>query len=244
MRRVRAKTCGAMLLSEHKLRYYKPLMQGVQDATADTASAVFCSRHSVRLFCAMRDLNIMAIADTSTRAAAALLLAVACAPSVAAQDKPAAPAAPAAPETVAPPAWTVSANDVSSSVQISATAKGGKAQFVGGCSKSNEPGFVGAFSNYKGGGLRTDGEVEHVSVYLQGAEWQDLYSVRLQYVPASKSWQIAKPLAPVFLNSFSRGGTLAVVNSRNEELFTFDLTGSTAAVRTMRTVCGIPAANV
>jgi hypothetical protein len=44
----------------------------------------------------------------------------------------------------------------------------------------------------------------------------------------------------VFLSSFSRGATLAVVNSRNQEIFAFDLTGSTPAVRAMRTVCGIP----
>lgn len=182
----------------------------------------------------------MTFADTSTRAAA-LLLAVALAPSAAAQQKPAAPAAPA---IAAPPAWTVSADEARGAVEIRAKAKEGPAQFAGGCRKSNEPGFVGAFTNYQGSGLRTDGQVEHVSFYVRGAEWQEHYSVRLQYSAASKSWEIAKPLAPVFLNSFSRGGTLAVVNSRNEELFVFDLTGSTAAVRTMRAVCGIPVGGV
>lgn len=183
---------------------------------------------------------------TTAARAAALLLAVAIAPSVGAQQKPAPqqkPAAPAAPVVQAPPAppaWTVSADQGRGSVAIAASAKGGTAQFAGGCSKSANPGFVGSFSGYQGGGLRTDGQVEQVAFYVRGGEWQELYSVRLQYSPASRSWEIAKPLAPVFLNSFSRGATLAVVNSRNEEVFAFDLTGSTAAVKTMRTVCGIP----
>jgi hypothetical protein len=138
----------------------------------------------------------------------------------------------------------VSGNDARGSVEIAATAKGGTAQFVGGCSKSANPGFVGTFSGYQGGGLRTDGQVEHVAFYVRGAEWQELYSVRLQYSAASKSWEIVKPLAPVFLNSFSRGGTLAVVNSSNQEVFAFDLTGSTAAVKAMRSVCGIPVGRV
>lgn len=183
----------------------------------------------------------MTLANTVTRAAA-LLFAVAIAAPVAAQQKPPAPAVPVA--APAPPAWTVSADEARGAVRISATAKGGAAQFTGGCSKSANLGFVGAFSGYQGAGLRTDGQVEQVAFYVRGGEWQELYSVRLQYSPASKSWEIAKPLPPVFLNSFSRGGTLAVVNSRNEEVFTFDLTGSTAAVKTMRTVCGIPVGRI
>lgn len=182
----------------------------------------------------------MTRAVTSTRAAA-LLLVVTLAPSAAAQQPPSPAVAPVAPAITAPPAWTVSANEANGAVEIAATAKEGTAQFIGGCRKSNDPGFVGAFSNDQGGKLRTDGQIEQVAFYVRGAEWQDFYSVRLQYSPASKSWKIAKPLSPVFLNSFSRGGTLAVVNSRNEEVFAFDLTGSTAAVRTMRAVCGIPA---
>ena len=178
----------------------------------------------------------MILANTALRASA-FLVAFAFALPAAAQEKPAAPVA-------APPAWTVSANEARGAVQIAATAQGGKAQFNGGCSKSADPGFTGAFSGYQGGGLRTDGQIEYVSFYVRGAEWQDHFSVRIQYSPASKSWVIAKPLAPVFLNSFSRGATLAVVNSRNEEIFAFDLTGSTAAVRTMRSVCGIPVARV
>lgn len=189
----------------------------------------------------------MTLINTAMRATA-LLLAVAIVPAVAAQQKPVAaqqkPAAPVVVVVPVPPAWTVSANEGRGSVAIAATAKGGAAQFAGGCRKSADPGFVGAFSGYQGGGLRTDGQVEHVSFYVRGGEWQELFSVRLQYSAASQSWEIAKPLAPVFLNSFSRGATLAVVNSSNQELFAFDLTGSTAAVKAMRTVCGIPVARV
>lgn len=181
----------------------------------------------------------MIFANTA-RHATVLLFAVAIAPPVAAQQVPAAPAV----AVPAPSVWTVSAKEGSGSVAIAATDKGGTVQFAGGCNKSADPGFVGSFSGYQGNGLRTDGQEEHVSFYVRGAEWQELYSVRLQYSPASKSWEIAKPLAPVFLNSFSRGGTLAVVNSSNQELFTFDLTGSTAAVKTMRAVCGIPVGRI
>jgi hypothetical protein len=99
--------------------------------------------------------------------------------------------------------------------------------------------MVGTFSHYQGTGLHTDGEVEHVAFYARGEEWQDAFAVRLRYNAAARSWEFARPLAPVFLSSFSRGATLAVVNSRNQEVFAFDLTGSTAAVRAMRTVCGI-----
>jgi hypothetical protein len=96
---------------------------------------------------------------------------------------------------------------------------------------------VGTFSGYTGAGLRTDGQIEHVAFYVRGGEWQDAFSVRLRYSAASHAWEFAKPLAPVFLNSFSRGATLAVVNSRNQEIFAFDLTGSTAAARAIRTAC-------
>jgi hypothetical protein len=184
----------------------------------------------------------MTLANNVTRTAA-LLVAAAIAQPVAAQQKSAAPIVPVAP-VPAPPAWTVSVNDARGAVQVTATAKGGTAQFVGGCIKSADPGFTGAISGYEGGGLRTDGQIEHVSFYVQGGAWQELYSVRLQYSAANKAWEIAKPLAPVFLNSFSRGATLAVVNSRNEQVLTFDLTGSTAAVQKMRTVCGIPVGRI
>ncbi|MBW8755934.1 MAG: hypothetical protein JF595_17685 [Sphingomonadales bacterium] len=146
--------------------------------------------------------------------------------------------APPLPGT-APPTWTVLSDETRGKVVIAAAAKGGTVQFLGGCSKSADPGLAGAFSHYRGAGLRTDGQMEHVAFYVRGADWQDAFSVRLQYSAATGTWQFAKPLAPVFLSSFSRGATLAVVNSRNQEIFSFDLTGSTTAVRTMRAVCGI-----
>jgi hypothetical protein len=158
------------------------------------------------------------------------------APQPAPKPTPQAQATPSVP--AAPPAWTVTPDETRGVVQLSATAKGGAAQFVGGCSKSADPGLNGAFSGYRGAGLRTDGQTEHVAFYVRGAEWQDAFSVRLRYSAATRSWEFERPLAPVFLSSFSRGATLAVVNSRNEEVFAFDLTGSTAAVRTIRTVCG------
>ena len=157
--------------------------------------------------------------------------------------KPAAAPAPAPVPAVpsGPPVWTVSSDDTRGVVRITAEAQGGAAQFTGGCSRSSSaPGMGGAFSGYQGDGLRTDGQIEHVAFYARGADWQDAFSVRLRYSAATHSWQFDKPLAPVFLSSFSRGATLAVVNSRNQEVFSFELTGSTAAVKTMRTVCGIP----
>lgn len=183
----------------------------------------------------------MILANTATRATALLFAAAIASPALG-QSAPAPASGGPAPAATpaAPPAWSVSTNEASGTVRITATAKGSPVKFVGGCSRAGGPVFVGSISGYQGNGLRTDGQEEHVSFYSRGAEWQEHYSVRLKYSPASKSWEIAKPLAPVFLNSFSRGGTLAVVNSRNEELFVFDLTGSTAAVRAMRTVCGIP----
>lgn len=169
---------------------------------------------------------------------AAVLLIMASMPVVPAAAQPASPAPPAPP--VAPPAWTVSPDAARGAVEITATAKGGMVRFVGGCRKSSsEPGLVGAFSGYRGDGLRTDGEIEHVAFYARGADWQEAFSVRLRYSAGSRAWEFAKPLAPVFLSSFSRAATLAVVNSRNQEIFSFDLTGSTAAVKAMRTVCGL-----
>lgn len=167
---------------------------------------------------------------TVTSRAAAILLALACS---AAAAQPAPPSAPGAPS-----AWMVTADEVAGAVEIAATANDGVTQFAGACSRSSEPGIVGAFSGYRGTGLRTDGQVEHVAFYARGAEWQDAFSVRLRYSPADRAWEFEKPLSPVFLSSFSRGATLAVVNSRNQEVFAFDLTGSTAATRTIRVVCG------
>lgn len=176
----------------------------------------------------------MILANTALRTAA-LLLAVAPVPAVAAQPVPTVPT-----PVAAPPAWTVSSDEAVGAVEISATAKGGTVRFVGRCtSRSSNPGIAGTFSGYRGDGLRTDGQIEHVAFYARGADWQDAFSVRLRYSAANRSWQFARPLSPVFLSSFSRGATLAVVNSRNQEIFSFDLTGSTAATRTMRTVCGL-----
>ena len=160
-------------------------------------------------------------------------LLVAAAPPAATQPVAVAPAP-------APPAWSVQSDAAGGAVEIAATGKDGTTRFVGGCSNSGDPrGLVGAFSGYRGDGLRTDGQVEYVAVYARGEEWQDAFAVQLRYVAASQSWVFAQPLSPVFLASFSRGATLAVVNRKNEEIFLFDLTGSTAATRAMRTVCGL-----
>lgn len=149
-----------------------------------------------------------------------------------------------APAPAAPPArsaWSATVTDEArGAVEIAATAKDGTTRFVGSCQKEAQPGISGTFTDYRGTGLRTDGEVEHVAFYARGEGWQDAFAVQLRYAAAVQGWVFAKPLSPIFLSSFSRGGTLAVVNSRNEEVLTFDLTGSTAATRVMRTVCGLP----
>jgi hypothetical protein len=174
----------------------------------------------------------MTIAKSVMRATALLLASL---PALPAAAQPAPPATPAA-----PPAWTVFPDNARGVVKITATARDGTVQFTGGCSKSSsEPGLVGAFSAYRGNGLRTDGEIEHVAFYARGGDWQEAFSVRLRYSSTSRSWEFARPLAPVFLSSFSRAATLAVVNSQNQEIFSFDLTGSTAAVKAMRTICGL-----
>jgi hypothetical protein len=138
----------------------------------------------------------------------------------------------------APSAWTVAADEASGSVRIAATAKDGGVRFTGRCGGSSETGISGAFSGYRGSALATDGEATRVAFYVRGAEWQDLFSVPLRYSVTSGAWELEKPLAPVFLSSFSRGATLAVV-VRNEEIFSFDLTGSAAAAKAMRAVCGL-----
>ena len=170
----------------------------------------------------------MIFRKTSARVASLLLLAGA---SATAQPVPPAPVA-------TPSAWTVTADELRGAVEISANAKDGAVEFEASCSKYSDPGLVGAFSGYPGDGLRTDGQIEHVAFYARGSEWQDAFAVQLRYSAASRSWEFARPLSPVFLSSFSRGATLAVVNSRNEEIFSFDLTGSTAATKVIRTVCG------
>ena len=169
---------------------------------------------------------------------ALVVLAVAAQPAAAQPTgRPAAPVAPA--PAAPPPAWTVTSDQANGSVEIAALAKDGTTRFVGGCAKAGEPGITGVFSNYRGAGLRSDGQIENVAFYARGEDWQDAFSVQLRYSAESGGWQFAKPLSPVFLASFSRGATLAVVNKRNQEVFLFDLTGSTAAVRAMRGVCGL-----
>ena len=177
----------------------------------------------------------MTALKTTLRIAALSLALAPFAPALAQSAPAAKPAVPAG-----PPAWSVTSDATRGAVGIMATSKGGTVQFLGGCSKSGEKGLGGAFANYQGSGLRTDGQVERVAFYARGEDWQDAFSVRLRYAAGSRSWEIAQTISPVFLSSFSRGATLAVVNSRNEEIFTFDLTGSTAAVKAMRTVCAIP----
>lgn len=184
----------------------------------------------------------MTLAKIALTASAALIAAMPVLPAAAQQARPAParPAAAPAPAPAAPPAWSVTSDTARGVVGIMATARGGATQFVGGCRKGAEPGLTGAFSNYRGTGLRTDGRIEHVAFYARGEDWQDAFSVQLRYSAATQSWELAKTLSPVFFSSFSRGATLAVVNSRNEEIFSFDLTGSTAAVKAMRTICDIP----
>lgn len=167
--------------------------------------------------------------------AAALLSAMAVLPA-AAQQAQTVPSEPPAPPP--PPAWTVTADAAQKMVRISATAKDGAAEFAGAC-KTGQDGISGAFFRYKGGGLRADGQVEPVTLFAQGADWRDAFSARLRYVAGSRTWVLDKPLSPIFLGSFSRGATLTVANSRGEEVLTFDLTGSTAATRAMRTTCGL-----
>jgi hypothetical protein len=174
----------------------------------------------------------MPFANAATKTAA-LALAVALSQPAVAQPLSPAP-------IPAPPAWTVSPDAARGIVQIGSIAKGSVAQFVGGCSKLAAPGFVGTFSRYRGYGLRTDGGIERVLFYVRGEDWQEAFSAQLRYSRSSGSWEIVEPLAPVFVNSFSRGATLAILNSSHEEVFSFDLTGSTAAARTMRNVCGFP----
>lgn len=163
---------------------------------------------------------------------ATLALAFVLVPCVAAQTPPS--------PVVAPPAWTVSPDPARGLVQITSIAAGNAAAFVGGCNKLAGPGFLGTISRYRGGGLRTDGQPERVLFYVRGGDWQEAFSAQLSYRAASGVWEIVSPLAPVFVNSFSRGATLTVMNGRREEVLSFNLTGSTAAAKAMRSVCGFP----
>jgi hypothetical protein len=171
--------------------------------------------------------------DTSATKAVALVLAAAISQPAIAQVGMAPPAAPP------PSTWTVTPDAARGLVQISATATDGSTLFVGGCNKLAEPGFIGAFSHYGGGKLRTDGGNERALFEVSGAEWKEAFAVQLHYVADSGSWEIVGAIAPVFLASFSRGGQLTVLNGQQQKVFAFDLTGSTAATRTMRDVCGL-----
>lgn len=170
--------------------------------------------------------------DDLTLRAAVLLFAVG---SVSAAAQPVAPK-PAA----APSAWTVTANEAAGTVRAAATAKDGTVRFVIGCSAASPSGLSGLISGYRGAGLRSDGEIDTVAFYAEGADWRDAYAIRLRYSAARQGWELARPLSPIFLSSFSRGATLSVVDGRNQEIFAFDLTGSTAATSALRRGCGLP----
>lgn len=144
-----------------------------------------------------------------------------------------------APAVTPPDAWTVAPDPARGLVQIGKTAQDGRTVFTGGCNSLYEPGFSGTISRYSGSGLqRVGGQIERVLFEVEGEEWKEAFSAQLRYVASSDSWEIAKVLAPVFVNSFSRGATLTVRNAARQKVITFDLTGSSAAARTMRSVCG------
>lgn len=163
----------------------------------------------------------------------ALLGAMAAAWPVAAQTAALQPAS-------APPAWSVSSDQARRAVEIVATAKDGTSRLILGCDKSVEADLTATLTGYRGAGLRVDGAVEPLLFYASGEEWRDAFSIRLRYSAARRSWELAHPLSPIFLRSFSRGATLALVNASGQDVAVFDLTGSTAATRAMRTVCGLP----
>lgn len=172
--------------------------------------------------------NLM-LAKSATTLAALILTVVMTAPAVA-QDESL---------SIPPVAWTVVPSPDRPSVQISKTATDGTTLFVGRCDKLVGPGLAGSFSRYGGADLQTvDGQSERVLFEVRGAEWKEAYAVQLRYSARNGSWSIANALAPVFVGSFARGGELTVLNSQRKEVFSFDLTGSGNAARTMRSVCG------
>jgi hypothetical protein len=174
--------------------------------------------------------------DNPATKTAALILAAALSGPVLAQPGMVQPAPP--PPSAPPSSWTVSPDRARGLVQIGAEAEDGSARFVGGCNKLAGPGFIGRFLGYQGGKLRTDGSEERVLFMVSGAGWREAFAATLRYAASSGSWEIVDTLAPVFVNSFSRGGRLTVLNGEWQEVFSFDLTGSTIAARTMREVCG------
>lgn len=156
--------------------------------------------------------------------------------------QPATPPAPvpgSTPSAPPPGSWTVTVDPSGSSVKISQPAVGGDGRFVGSCRSGGEPGMKGAFTGYDGARLpKVDGQVERTMFEVRGGGWRDAYAVQLRYVAKTGSWEFTNILPPVFVDSFSRGAQLVVLNSQRQEVFTFDLTGSTNAARTMRATCG------
>jgi hypothetical protein len=168
--------------------------------------------------------------DHSAAKLAALILTLTVTPPAMAQEDVA---------MIQPEAWSVVPSPDQSAVQISKTAKDGTTQFVGGCDKRLGPGLTGSLSGYGGVDLqRIDGQSERVLFYISGAEWKEAFAVQLRYSARRQSWEIAKVLAPVFVDSFARGGELSVLNSARQMVVSFDLTGSANAARTMRSTCG------
>jgi len=139
----------------------------------------------------------------------------------------------------APEAWSVSADEVRGTVRIGRTATDGTTRFIGACGRQGGARLAGVFLRYGGAELQqVDGASERVLFELRGEEWKDAFAVQLRYSAQSRSWTIVNSLAPVFLDSFARGRDLVVVNSQRRPVFTFDLTGSGNAAKTIRAVCG------
>jgi hypothetical protein len=173
-----------------------------------------------------------------------LTLAMGATPLLAQPVVPPAPVPSPTPSAPPPGSWTVTVDPSGSSVKIGQSAVGGDGRFVGSCRRGDDPGLKGAFTGYSGARLaKVDGQIERTMFEVRGGGWRDAYAVQLRYVAKTGSWEFTKILPPVFVDSFSRGGELVVLNSQREEVFTFDLTGSTNAARTMRATCGFaPAA--
>lgn len=152
-------------------------------------------------------------------------------------------ASPARPPVAAPTApvesWSAVANTSRPAAQIGKTATDGVTRFSGGCSQLAGPGFSGRIVGYSGGELQAvDGQSERVIMEVRGAEWREVFAAQLRYNARDRSWELANTLAPIFVSSFSRGGTLTVLNSQWRPVVAFDLTGSTNAARIMREACG------
>ena len=137
-----------------------------------------------------------------------------------------------------PEAWAVNGTRAGP-VSASKNAVDGGALLVLRCGKGAQPGLSGEFLHYGGTGLRAvDGQTERTLFEVRGGDWKEAFAVQLGYTARSGSWETVNTLAPVFVSSFSRGNTLTVRNSAGQEVFSFDLTGSTAAARALRDRCG------